>query len=148
MWVLVLRTSVLICPKSWEVQPSSKKNGWCRNTNLGKFSTFVGHVYFPFRMKITSLSLVRQCIILYPLYQLEECQGEEWASMTTDVSFWACLSRNDKEAAFQSSLLDLGFRLKVGDTRQVALSQSLPKSDLECAAVLNNALVAPSLKQQ
>lgn len=58
------------------------------------------------------------------------------------------MSRNDKEAVFQSFLLDLRFRLNVGDTRQVALSRSLPKSDLECVAVLNNALVARSLKQQ
>lgn len=135
-------------PKSWEVQPPSKKNSWCRNTNLGKFSTSVGHICFPFRMKITLLSLISQCIILYPLCQLEECQGEEWAFITTEVSAWVCLSRNDREAAFPSYLSDLGFRLKVGNARQVALSQSLPKCDLECAAVLNDALVASSLKQQ
>lgn len=103
---------------------------------------------FSFQNEITALSLTRQCIFLYLPYQLEECQGEEWAFLTTEVSFWACLSRNDKEAVFQSFLLDLHFRLNVGDTRQVALSGPLPKSDLECVAVLNNALVAPSLKQQ
>lgn len=85
---------------------------------------------------------------LVPPLSTRRMSGEEWAFITTEVSAWVCLSRNDREAAFLSYLLDLGFRLKVGDARQVALSQSLPKCDLEGAAVLNDALVASPLKQQ
>ena len=109
-------------PSALEVGSQRRaENSWSMSTNLGKFYTFVGHVYFPFGMKITSLSLVRQCIYSYLLYQLEACQEEEGAFLTTAVSFWACLSRNDKKAAFRSFLLDLGFRLNIRDPRQLAL---------------------------